>query len=67
MSFSGRAGSSQTNFTFEDTLSQIGLGYTFLFVLALLLTTSPVGRAGASSLIGYWGAFALYPLPGSGV
>ena len=28
-------GSSQTNFTFEDTLSQIGLGYTFLFVLAL--------------------------------
>ena len=27
--------SSQTNFTFEDTLSQIGLGYTFLFVLAL--------------------------------
>ena len=27
-------GSSQTNFTFEDTLSQIGLGYTFLFVLA---------------------------------
>jgi len=27
--------SSQTNFTFEDTLSQIGLGYTFLFLLAL--------------------------------
>ena len=26
--------SSQTNFTFEDTLSQIGLGYTFLFLLA---------------------------------
>ena len=25
----------QTNFTFEDTLSQIGLGYTFLFLLAL--------------------------------
>ena len=26
-------GHRQTNFTFEDTLSQIGLGYTFLFVL----------------------------------
>ncbi len=25
----------QTNFTFEDTLSQIGLGYTFLFILGL--------------------------------
>src|SRR5271167_2442803 len=25
---------SQTNFTFEDTLSQIGLGYTFVFMLA---------------------------------
>ena len=26
-------GSSQTNFTFEDTLTQIGLGYVFLFLL----------------------------------
>ena len=26
-------GRRQTNFTFEDTLSQIGLGYTFLFLL----------------------------------
>src|SRR5687767_10563361 len=25
----------QTNFTFEDTLSQIGLGYVFLFLLGL--------------------------------
>ena len=25
--------STQTNFTFEDTLTQIGLGYTFLFLL----------------------------------
>ena len=25
---------SQTNFTFEDTLTQIGLGYTFLWLLA---------------------------------
>jgi predicted acyltransferase len=29
-------GKAQSNFTFEDTLSQIGLGYTFLFVLGLL-------------------------------
>src|SRR4051812_2165477 len=28
-------GRDRTNFTFEDTLSQIGLGYTFLFLLAL--------------------------------
>ena len=28
-------GRTQTNFTFEDTLSQIGLGYTFLFLLGL--------------------------------
>ena len=28
-------GHKQTNFTFEDTLSQIGMGYFFLFVLAL--------------------------------
>ena len=27
--------SSQTNFTFEDTLTQIGLGYPFLFLLGL--------------------------------
>ena len=30
----GRSGRQQTNFTFEDTLSQIGLGYPFLFLLA---------------------------------
>ena len=53
----------QTYFTFEDTLSQIGLGYTFLFVLALLLDASSVDRAGLI-LVGYWAAFALYPAPG---
>jgi predicted acyltransferase len=55
---------SQTNFTFEDTLTQIGLGYTFLVfigfgsqrvqIISLLVI-----------LIGYWLAFAMYPLPGS--
>jgi heparan-alpha-glucosaminide N-acetyltransferase len=55
--------SSQTNFTFEDTLSQIGLGYTFLFVLALY-SRRVQWAALVLILIGYWGAFALYRLPG---
>jgi heparan-alpha-glucosaminide N-acetyltransferase len=57
--------SSKTNFTFEDTLSQIGLGYTFLFVLALY-SRRVQWAALALILIGYWGAFALYRLPGQG-
>jgi len=52
----------QTNFTFEDTLTQIGLGYTFLVLLSFYskrvwLVTLVV------LLAGYWLAFALYPLP----
>ena len=39
--------SSQTNFTFEDTLSQIGLGYTFLFCSGPFPSTCPVGCARA--------------------
>src|ERR1700731_2817681 len=57
--------SSQTNFTFEDTLTQIGLGYTFLFLLAF----RPVRDqwiAFSAILFGYWLAWALYPLPGPG-
>jgi predicted acyltransferase len=57
--------SSQTNFTFEDTLSQIGMGYTFLFLIALLPRRLQWAALGVI-LIGYWGAFALYPLPDSG-
>jgi predicted acyltransferase len=51
-----------TNFTFEDTLSQIGLGYTFAFLLAW---TRPRWQAIAIGviLVGYWMAFALWPLP----
>jgi predicted acyltransferase len=55
--------SSQTNWTFEDTLTQIGFGYGFLFLLAW----RPVRDqwlAFALVLVGYWAAFALYPLPG---
>jgi predicted acyltransferase len=56
------AGRPETHWTFEDTLSQIGLGYVFLFLLgncrprfqwfALVLI-----------LIGYWAAFVLYSPP----
>ncbi|MEP6951211.1 MAG: DUF5009 domain-containing protein [Ginsengibacter sp.] len=52
----------QTYFTFEDTLSQIGLGYTFLFLLGFrsqriqLISLIVI-------LVGYWAAFALYHLP----
>jgi predicted acyltransferase len=55
-------GSPQTNFTFEDTLTQIGLGYGFLFLLGF----RPVRDqwiALAAILAGYWAAFAVYPLP----
>ena len=52
----------QTYFTFEDVLTQIGLGYVFLFLLAW---TRPriQAIAAAAILVVYWGAFALYPLP----
>jgi heparan-alpha-glucosaminide N-acetyltransferase len=54
--------SDQTNFTFEDTLTQIGLGYPVLFLLGL---RSPRTQwvALATVLAGYWLAWALYPLP----
>jgi predicted acyltransferase len=55
----------QTYFTFEDVLTQIGLGYVFLFLLAW--TRPPVQwLASAALLAGYWAAFALYPLPPPG-
>jgi len=57
--------SPQTNFTFEDTLTQIGLGYTVLFLLGF---RSPRWQwtALAVILVGYWLAWALYPVPGAG-
>jgi predicted acyltransferase len=56
---------SQTYFTFEDTLSQIGLGYTLLFVLALFSARAQWIALGVI-LMGYWAAFALFPAPESG-
>lgn len=54
--------SKQTNFTFEDTLTQIGLGYPFLFLLAKL-DVKKQWIAFCTILVGYWAAWALYPLP----
>ncbi len=53
----------QTNFTFEDTLTQIGLGYPILFALGFGSEKIQWG-AFVSILFLYGLAFALYPLPG---
>jgi predicted acyltransferase len=55
-------GSRQTYWTFEDTLTQIGLGYTCLFLLAFASLRVQVGVF-VAMLAGFWAAFALYPLP----
>ncbi|MDF7821037.1 DUF5009 domain-containing protein [Runella sp. MFBS21] len=52
----------QTNFTFEDTLTQIGLGYPILFWLGFRSFKTQV-IALCTILVGYWLVFALYPLP----
>jgi heparan-alpha-glucosaminide N-acetyltransferase len=57
--------SPQTNFTFEDTLSQIGLGYPILFLLAFRPPRWQWAALGVI-LTGYWLAWALYPVPGPG-
>jgi heparan-alpha-glucosaminide N-acetyltransferase len=54
-------GGKQTYWTFEDTLSQIGLGYGFLFLLGLRPVRDQWIALGLI-LVGYWGAFALYPV-----
>lgn len=51
----------QTNFTFEDTLTQIGLGYPVLFLLGLR-SMRLQWSALAVILVGYWLAWALYPV-----
>jgi len=52
----------QTYFTFEDTLSQIGLGYPILFLLGFRSQKIQISAL-IIILFGYWLAFALYPLP----
>lgn len=55
-------GHTQTNYTFEDTLTQIGLGYGFLFLLGFRSQKIQL-IALIIILLGYWLAFVLYPLP----
>jgi predicted acyltransferase len=55
-------GRPQTYFTFEDTLTQIGLGYVFLVLLALRPRRDQ-WLALAVILLSYWAAFASYPRP----
>lgn len=54
-----------TNFTFEDTLSQIGLGYVFLWTLAWKSWRIQLASL-LVILVGYWAWFASYPLPATG-
>jgi heparan-alpha-glucosaminide N-acetyltransferase len=58
-------GRPQTNWTFEDTLSQIGFGYVPLFLLGFTKQRWQWGAL-VAILAGYWGAFALFPLPPAG-
>ncbi len=51
-----------TNWTFEDTLTQIGLGYTFLFLIGFLKQKIQWATL-ILILVGYWLAFALYSPP----
>ncbi|SOE20820.1 Predicted acyltransferase [Spirosomataceae bacterium TFI 002] len=54
--------SSMTNWTFEDTLSQIGLGYPFLLLLANK-SYKWIWVSHALLLVSYFLFFAVYPLP----
>ena len=53
-----------THYTFEDTLTQIGLGYTFAFLLTFVKARWQWISL-AAILFGYWLAWALYPAPGA--
>lgn len=58
-------GQPQTRWTFEDTLSQIGMGYLFLFGLGHR-SQRIIWAAFIVIVAGYWLAFLLYPLPSPG-
>lgn len=55
-------GKDQTYFTFEDTLTQIGLGYGILYLIAQGGKKVFWVSLGVL-MVGYWLLFALYPLP----
>ena len=50
-----------TNFRFDDTLTQIGLGYFLLFLIAITPRWNQLLWAGII-LVGYWLLFALWPV-----
>ncbi|HEU0122855.1 MAG TPA: DUF5009 domain-containing protein [Bryobacteraceae bacterium] len=54
--------STQTNYTFEDTLTQIGLGYPFLFLLGWRPPKWAWWALG-TILAGYWLVWFTYPVP----
>ena len=58
-------GRNLTNWTFEDTLTQIGLGYGVLFALGFRSVRTQWVAWGVI-VVGVWAAFALYPLPAAG-
>ena len=58
-------GANSTVFTFEDTLTQIGMGYTFLVMIGFCRPKVQLSIL-VIILAGYWLAFALYPLPKAG-
>lgn len=51
-----------TEWVFTNVLAQIGLGYTFLFLLGWLKPRWQLAAA-IGILVLYWGAFAVYPKP----
>ena len=55
----------RTYWTFEDTLTQIGIGYVPLFLLARARLRTQIAAV-AVLLAGFWLAFVLYPVPGPG-
>ncbi|MBI5774354.1 MAG: DUF5009 domain-containing protein [Verrucomicrobia bacterium] len=57
-----RGNAKQPNFVFTNVLGQIGLGYTFLFLLARRGWKVHLGALLALA-VGYWAFFALHPLP----
>jgi predicted acyltransferase len=56
----------QTYWTFEDTLTQIGLGYSFLFLLAFAPRRVQIVTF-IVILAGFWAAFVVYPAPSPGL
>jgi predicted acyltransferase len=51
-----------SSWTFDNVLTQIGLGYVFLFLLAWAKPRWQLAAA-IAILVAYWAAFALYPKP----